>query len=77
MSNRKLWVSRLWKRVLRAKGSPLARLLRLRYGIKLDGLGIYLIPGLLTCNIRFRAGGSGRAYHGNGGIAGNRDEVLT
>ena len=63
MKNRNLWIPCLWKRVFRAKGSPLARLLRLCYRIKFDGLGVSLIPGLITCNISFRAGGSGRTYH--------------
>jgi len=62
MENRKLWTKCLWNRVFRDKDSPLVRLLRLCYRIKFDGFGISLIPGLITCNISFRAGGSGRIY---------------
>lgn len=58
-----LILSCLWERVLRVKGSPLARLYRLCCGMKFDGFGVSLIPGIITCNISFRAGGSGRIYH--------------
>ena len=62
MKHRNLSLSRLWERVLRVKGSPLARLYRLCCGIKFDGIGVSVIPGIVTCNISFRAGGSGRTY---------------
>jgi hypothetical protein len=55
-------VSRLSDRVLRAMGTPLARLARLCCGIEFRGIGLSVVPGFLTCNIGFRAGGSGRTH---------------
>jgi hypothetical protein len=62
MKYRNLFLSGLWERVFRVKGSPLARLYRLCCGIKFEGFEISLIPGIVTCSISFRAGGSGRTY---------------
>lgn len=56
-------LSLLAYRVWRAWGSPLVRMSRLCHGIEVCGNGFFRIPGLLACNISFRAGGSGRAYH--------------
>jgi hypothetical protein len=63
MNNGKLFLSRLRERVFRAKGLPLARMYRLCCGMKLDGFGISVIPGIFACNISFRAGGSGQTHH--------------
>jgi hypothetical protein len=63
MEFKNLILSYLWKRVLGVKGNPLVRLYRLCYGMKLDGFRVCLIPGIIACNISFRAGGSGRIYH--------------
>lgn len=43
-----------------AMGTALARLC---YRIKFEGIGISPIPGVFTCNISFRAGGSGPTHH--------------
>lgn len=50
-------------RILTAMGYVLARVYRLCHRIQFSGIGISLIPELITCNISFRAGKSGRAYH--------------
>jgi hypothetical protein len=63
MTKNPIRFSRLLYRVSMALGSALARLYRLCCGIEVNGIGISLIPGLLTCNISFRAGGSGRVHH--------------
>jgi len=63
MKNRPVQLSRRFRRVSIALGYALARLYRLCYRIQFSGIGVSLIPGLLTCNISFRAGGSGRARH--------------
>jgi hypothetical protein len=63
MKNRPVQVSCQLRRVSIAMGYTLARLHRLCYRIQFSGIGVSLIPGLLTCNISFRAGGSGRARH--------------
>lgn len=54
--------SHLLYRVSRAMGSTLARICRLCCGIKFSGIGISLIPGIITCNISFRAGGGRVQY---------------
>ena len=56
-------LSRQLHRASIAMGNALARLYGLCYRIQFSGIGVSLIPGLLTCNISFRAGGSGRARH--------------
>lgn len=58
----RLAFSRLLNRVLRAMGAPLARVARLRRGIEIRDVGLSVVPGLLTCNIGFRAGESGRVH---------------
>ena len=54
---------RLLYRVSIEIGSVLARMYRLCHRIEFSGIGVSLIPGLLACNISFRAGESGRAHH--------------
>ena len=61
MKNRPIQLFRQLRRVSIAMGNTLARFYRLCYRIRFSGIGVSLIPGLLTCNISFRAGGSGRA----------------
>jgi len=63
MKHKTLCISRLLDRVFRAQGSPLARMYRLCSRIKFGGIGVSLIPGFFTCNISFRAGGSGQIYY--------------
>jgi len=63
MKNGPIQLSRRSRRVSIALGYALPRLYRLCYRIQFSGIGVSLIPGLLTCNISFRAGESGRAYH--------------
>ena len=63
MKNRPIQLSRQLRRVSIAMGYALARFYRLCYRIQFSGIGVSLIPGLLTCNISFRAGGSGRAHY--------------
>jgi len=53
-------VSRLSSRILQAMGWPFARVAELCCGIECRSIGISVIPGFLTANIGFRAGGSGR-----------------
>jgi len=62
MQNRSVRLSRALYRVPIAMGFALARLFRLCQKIEFNGIGVSLIPGLITCNISFRAGGSGRAH---------------
>ena len=50
----------LLHRGLSAMGTTLVRLC---YRIKFAGIGITPIPGILTFNISFRAGGSGPTHH--------------
>jgi len=56
-------ISHLLYRVSRAMGSTLARIYRLCCGIEFSGIGVSLIPGIITCNISFRAGGSGQNHY--------------
>jgi hypothetical protein len=56
-------ISRLVNRVKRALGSPLTRIKKLCCGIKFSDVGLHLIPGLVTCNISFRAEGSGQSHY--------------
>ena len=63
MKHKSLQVSHLLCRVSRAMDSTLARICRLCDGVKFSGIGVSLIPGFITCNISFRAGGSGRNYY--------------
>jgi len=63
MKNRPVQLFRQLRRVSIAMGYALARLYRLCSKIQFSGIGVSLIPGLLTCNISLRAGGSGQAYH--------------
>lgn len=63
MKNGPVQLSRQLRRVSIAMGYALARFYRLCCRIRCTGIGVSPIPGLLTCNISFRAGGSGRAYH--------------
>jgi len=51
------------RRVSIAMGYALARVYQFCHRIQFSSIGVSLIPGLLTCNISFRAGESGRAYH--------------
>jgi hypothetical protein len=59
----KFKLSHLVNRVLRALGSPLARIKKLCCKIRFSSVSIHLIPALVTCNISYRAGGSARAYY--------------
>ena len=68
MKHRFVSLSRRVRRVSIAMGYALARLHRLCCRIQFSGIGVSLIPGLLTCNISFRAGGSGRARHSHSPI---------
>ncbi len=54
--------SRLVNRITRAMGSPLARIVGLCCRTELRSIGLSLVPGFLTFNIGFRAGGSGQAH---------------
>jgi len=63
MKKRLIQLSSQLHRVSIAMGNALARMYRFCYRIQFKGIGVSLIPGLLTCNISFRAGGSGRAYY--------------
>lgn len=58
----RLAFSYVLNRVLRRMGAPLARVARLRRRIEVGGVGLSVVPGLLTCNIDFRAGESGRVH---------------
>lgn len=58
-------ISHLECSVSKAMGHALARIKRLCSRMILHGFRISLIPGVLTCDISFRAGGSGRAYFFN------------
>lgn len=59
MDSRPRRLSGLLDRASKAMGFILARGSRFRNIIEPSGFGISLIPGLLTWNINFRAGGSG------------------
>ena len=65
MKHRLVSLSSWLRRVLMAKGNVLARLYRLCYSIRFSGIssGVSMITGLVTCNISFRAGESGRVHH--------------
>ena len=63
MNDRASRLSQLLDCVSRATGFALARICRLCPGIEFSGIGISLIPGLVTWNINLRAGGSGRVHH--------------
>ena len=54
---------KLIDRVSRAIGTALAQMFRFCCGMVPMEFEIALIPGLLTCNVNLRAGGSGRVRH--------------
>lgn len=54
--------NRLWNRVLEALSFPLKLVRKLRSRTEVKGVGIHLLPGLLTLNVGLRAGGSGRGH---------------
>lgn len=51
---------RVRNRVSEMLGITSDRLYKLCYRMEIKGIGVSLIPGILTCNIGFRAGGSGK-----------------
>ncbi len=63
MQNKHCLLPRLLDRVLRAMCAALALMFRFCCRMVSMDFEIALIPGLLTCNINLRAGGSGRARH--------------
>lgn len=62
MKNKRLFLTHLAYGVLKALGHALARFKQRCYGISFTGFRIFLVPGVVSCDISFRAGGSGRIH---------------
>lgn len=58
----RLALSCVLNRIFRTMDAPLARGAQLCRRIEVRGVGLSVVPGLLTFNIGFRAGESGRVH---------------